>query len=626
VDGKGLLAECQNRTDRPSPTQLIKGGVAGPVFILASEIEPTAACWTKAEEQASRLASFATRLLGFSASARLAVLPTRPADDQHHLAKMIEREISEGASEVFVLPLVFELNIWQRQLLGQTLSEIRRIHQAVSIHHDDINPSHPLLVDCFTDKILQALDAQGIPPRQAGILLVAIGQGDPGSRADSYRLMRLLWEQTGLGFGDVGFVGHEQPFLPAALQRCQREPLNWLLLPQCQWASELYHHAKLILADHQRANPTTRDWQFLEPVSDHPMVLAWLEHRVRQLWQEKRARQAIRIPSPIHENEPSSAEVWADGSWGSPDRERRTAFLARARDANALADILSRVLPPAECYLIKVTWHGYATGTYTDPLALDWLLRALPGRAILLEGHTSSRNLGGADWDWETQTREHRTWIREQELEFLKRTGLAQVIAQHGAQYLNVTEAWWDGACAPEEEIRAALGRVSLRHPELAGFVPSVLLPHRGIPLISFARFKGATRLGISNLFGLLPQPLRSAWHGPNITYFASVCCDLARLYGSLFPLFGLVEAFAWAVRWDRKGLYRSRWGNYDLVPGDGIFTFSEGLVGADLLASRVQGQDVHRSGFYDVVRERLGWSQPAAEMPLPAELQARLA
>jgi hypothetical protein len=89
--------------------------------------------------------------------------------------------------------------------------------------------------------------------------------------------------------------------------------------------------------------------------------------------------------------------------------------------------------------------------------------------------------------------------------------------------------------------------------------------------------------------------------------------------------LFGLIEAFAWAVRWDRKGLYRSRWGNYDLVPGDGIFTFSQGLVGADLLASRLQGQDVQRSGFYDVVRDRLGWSQLAAEMPLPVDLQASL-
>jgi hypothetical protein len=357
------------------------------------------------------------------------------------------------------------------------------------------------------------------------------------------------------------------------------------------------------------------------------MILAWLEDRVRHLWQEKRARQAVRIPSRIHQDKTPTAEVWADGTWASPalaKAELRSAFLARAHGADALADILSRVLPPAERYLIKVTWHGYATGTYTDPLALDWLLRALPGRAILLEGHTSSRNLGGADWDWEIAARKHRTWIQQEELEFLRRTGLAQVIAQHDAQYLNVTEAWWDGACAPPEEIRAALGGVTLRHPELAGFVPSVLWAHRGIPLISFARFKGATRLGISNLFGLLPQPLRSAWHGPNITYFASVCCDVARLYGSLFRLFGLVEAFAWAVRWDRNGLYRSRWGNYDLVPGDGIFTFGEGLVGADLLASRLQGQDVHRSGFYDVVRERLGWSQAAAEMSLPADLQSR--
>ena len=121
--------------------------------------------------------------------------------------------------------------------------------------------------------------------------------------------------------------------------------------------------------------------------------------------------------------------------------------------------------------------------------------------------------------------------------------------------------------------VRAALGDVALQNPELAGFVPSVLMELRGTPLISFARFKGPTRLGISNLFGLIPHPLRTAWHGPNITYFASVCCDLARLYGCLFPLFGFVEAFDSAVRWDRKGLYRSRWGNYDLVLTDGLFT-----------------------------------------------------
>jgi hypothetical protein len=62
-----------------------------------------------------------------------------------------------------------------------------------------------------------------------------------------------------------------------------------------------------------------------------------------------------------------------------------------------------------------------------------------------------------------------------------------------------------------------------------------------------------------------------------------------------------------------------------DVVLTDGLFTLSEGLPGADFLASRLQGQDLRRSGFYDVVRDRLGWL-PAAEMALPSDLQASLA
>jgi sirohydrochlorin ferrochelatase len=560
---------------------------------------------------------------------RAAWLPLHPAGDggARYLSRVMNEEIAGGAPEVFVVPSAFELNVWQRATLGQVLAESRRLRDTVTIHHDDVNPTHPLLVDCFVGQIVRALAEREGAPQRAGLLLVADGQGDPATRADSYRLMRLLWEQTGVGQAEVAFVRHAQPFLRGALERCRREPLDWLLLPQCQWEGELCDYAGVMLADHQKAHPEAENWRLLDPLRDHPAVLAWLEQRLLRLWQEKRARQAARILSGKHQPPPAGAEVWSGDGWvpvaaaATPPPE----LLARAREPGPLGEILTRVLPSAERYLVKVTWHGYAPGTFTSPAALDLLLGALPGKAVLLEGHTSSRNLGGADWDWETDAARHRAWIRQQDAEFLRRTGLAEVIARHGAQYLNVTEAWWDGACAPEEQVRSALGDVALHHPELAGFVPSLLMDLRGLPLLSVARFKGPTRLGISNLFGLIPHPLRAAWHGPNITYFASVCCDLARLYGCLFPLFGFVEAFESAVRWDRKGLYRSRWGNYDLVLTDGLFTFSEGLVGADLLASRLQGQDVSRSGFYDVVRDRLGWSSAAATAPLPVDLQATL-
>jgi len=604
--------------------------VASPVIILVTDVAPGGAAWESMETQAASLRAFAERILGVPARVDLACLPARSTDDpgERRLGRAIDRSVGDGSSLLFVLPTAFDLNIWQRTMLGEEVGAARRRHPGVSIHHDTVDPTHPLIVDCFVGQVLKALEDRGTLPAQAGLLLVADGQGDPATRADSYRLMRLVWEQAGLRLAEVGFVRHAQPFLRDALRRCAREPLDWILLPQCQWNGELCDYAQVMLDDHRREHPESVAWRRLEPPGDHPAILAWLERRLLHLWQEKRTSQAVRVPSAKHQPAPSPAAVWSGEDWVPASKAApapSTGFVARARESAPLAEILARVLPRAEHYLVKVTWHGYAQGTYTGAAALDLLLGALPGRAVLLEGHTSSRNVGGLEIDWEADARRHRAWVRQQDVEFLRRTGLAEVIARHGAQYVNVTEAWWDGACAPAEEVQAALGDVTLQNPELAGFFPSALLELRGSPLISFARFKGPTRLGLSNLFGLIPHPLRSEWHGPDITYFASVCCDVARLYECFFPLYGLVEAFDSAVRWDRKGLYRSRWGNYDLVLTDGLFTMSEGLVGADLLASRLQGQDVLRSGFYDVVRGRLGWSAPETETVLPTDLQSIL-
>ena len=494
-----------------------------------------------------------------------------------------------------------------------------------------VDPTHPLLVDCFAGQILQALAERGVAPQQAGLLLVADGQGDPATRADSYRLMRLLWEQAGLGQAEVGFVRHAQPFLrgrPGALPARAARLAPAAAVPVGRRVVRLRRgHARRSPAGAPRGDGLAA----ARPAAGSPGDSRLARTAIAPpLAGEACPPGGAAFPPPNTRPPPTAAEVWSGEDWvpaATRPSAPRPELLARARESGPLAEILARVLPRAERYLVKVTWHGYAPGDLHGPGGAGPPARrtARHGRSCW-RGTRAAGIVGGADIDWETDAAQHRTWIRQQDVEFLRRTGLAEVIARHGAQYLNVTEAWWDGACAPAEDVRAALGDVTLQNPELAGFVPSVLMELRGTPLISFARFKGPTRLGISNLFGLIPHPLRTAWHGPNITDFASVCCDLARLYGCLFPLFGFVEAFDSAVRWDRKGLYRSRWGNYDLVLTDGLFTLSEGLVGADLLASRLQGQDVLRSGFYDVVRDRLGWSPAAATAPLPVDLQATLA
>lgn len=601
-----------------------------PVFVIATDLRPGEAAWELVNAQVVDLHGSLASSLGLMPIVDLACLPTQVGSGPYdlQLGQVIDRHARGGATELFVMPTPLELNIWHRSMLGEELTEARRRHPKVSIHHDVVDPTHPLLLDIFTGMALHGLRGAGIAPVRAGLLLVANGQGDPGTRADSYRLMRLLWELSGVGRAEVGFIKHTCLFLREVLERCLSDSLTWVLVPQSHWEGDLCEYARVMLADHQRTHPEATEWFMVDPPGVHTSITGWYEQRVRRLWQEKRARQAVRVTSVGNIPDVAPSEVWSGANWIPPSQMElpiSTGWIARARGPNSLAEILALVLPPSERYLVKVTWHGYATGTYTGAAALDRLLSALPGKAVILEGHTSGRNTGGANFDWETNAEPHRAWIRQQEIEYLRRTGLSEVISRHGAQYVNVTESWWDGNCAPAEQIRNFLGGLSLKRPELVEYVPSILMELRGAPMISFARFKGPTRLGISNLFGLIPHPLRTKWHGTSIIDFATVCCDIAHVYGSLFPLFGMVEAFDSAVRWDRKGLYRSRWGNYDLVVTEGIFTVSEGLVGADVLASRLQGQDVGRSGFFDVVRARLRVSSEAESLSLPLKLQTSL-
>ena len=476
------------------------------------------------------------------------------------------------------------------------------------LHHDDLDPTHPLVVQALADQVARAIPPDVRSPQHIGLILAASGHGDAGSRANTYRLMRLVWEQLGLGAGEVGFVRHAQPFLAQTFERCLQRPLDWIVLPEAQWKTEHVEFASVILENFQRQHPEAAAWRMAEPPGDHPALTCWLTQRITRLWNEKRVRESLRAASPKRNAAPAECRAIGQGE------------IAHVSDRRQMSCLLERVLPQAkpDRVLIKVTWHGYATGTYTDPAALDLLLGALPAPAIVIEGHTSSRNLEAGGFNWETEAREHRAWIRQQDAEYLRRTGLADVLAKHSAQYVNVTEAYWDAHWDEDRDRPARTAAPS--------YIPQVLLPFAGCPMISFAKFKGPTRLAISNLFGLIPDPLRSAWHGPNITYFARVCCDLAKLYGALFPLIGINEALYSAVRWNRQGLYRSRWGNYDLISNAGYVTAGANLLAADILASRLQGQDVNRSAFFDVARAELGWDASAADDPLPENVQCLFA
>src|SRR5580658_7944130 len=308
-------------------------------------------------------------------------------------------------AETFVVPTALEMSLWEREAMGQRIAEARRAGKLV--FHDDVDVGHPLVVEALAHQAARALG--DLAPQKCGLILAASGQGDPASRAQSYRFMRLLWEHLGFARAEVGFVRHVQPFLPHVLELCAKEPMPWAVVFQSQCETEHVEYARVMVQN------VRGRFCFAEPPGAHPLMTAWVAQRIARLWQERRARSAAREPS----------------ARGAPQAERciRTfgaGLIARSTDRELLADALAKILPSNnfERVLVKVTWHGYATGTYTDAAALDLLLSALPAPAVVIEGHTSSRNLGGAEFDWESEARENRAWIRQQEAEYFRRTGI----------------------------------------------------------------------------------------------------------------------------------------------------------------------------------------------------------
>lgn len=577
-------------------------------------------------------------VLGFEAPVRWTPLPAmgrmgRPAsgdDEALRAARCFDELVSGGVETLFVLPVSFDFGLQQKEWLTELTRVTRRRHPGLVIHYDEMQAAHPLLLQALVDSACRQLASMQLRvPSELGLLLVANGAGDSETRSESYRLMRLLWEQLGASRADVAFVRHGVLPLPEQLRACAHSGLTWLCLPQFLWEQEQLEYARVIFRDSvaEFQQPNSR---FADPLFGHPNVVAWLKQRLLELYRGRRERLDARIRSAKHLERQPGTLYGSDGASpivprppGQEAPRFAGAFIARIGPPAELGTLLSWMDLGGDACLIKPTWHGYATGTYTDPVALGAVLEALPGRAVLVEGHTSSRNAEPATFDWETEAPRHRAWIREEEQRYLENTGLFALMQQKRAHYVNVTEAFWDGQCADPEVVRAALDErgVKLRFEQLLSYVPQVLFDQRGAAMLSLARFKGPTRLAISNLFGLLPEPLRAAWHGPNISYFAQVCCDLAKLYGALFRLHGLVESLSFAVRWERRGLYRSRWGNYDLIESPRIVCLSRSLAEADVLAARLQGQDVRRSAFFDVVKAELGYPVALETVPLPEAL-----
>lgn len=301
-------------------------------------------------------------------------------------------------------------------------------------------------------------------------------------------------------------------------------------------------------------------------------------------------------------------------------------LIVRVGDASDLGELFGQLGLTGDRFIVKPNWFCLYPGNYTAAQALDLTLAALPGPAVVVESYTAMRHDGSREIT-SRNGRENWAWLREQDAWFMETTGIGEVLGWHGAEYVNVTEEVWSGRVAPAAEVAA---RVEARYgaidqPELYDYVPRRLFELAGNPLVSLARLKGGWSLSLKNLFGLIPDPLRSRWHGKDDADLARSIVNINLVYHALFRVFGLVETLTPFALYGEGGEYHTPWGDYELRPAAGVVFAGASLPAVDAVVARACGVDPAGLEYLQLAEGRLGPWREGLGVEVPAEVLAAL-
>ena len=235
--------------------------------------------------------------------------------------------------------------------------------------------------------------------------------------------------------------------------------------------------------------------------------------------------------------------------------DRKSAFLTAIKNMNI----------DTEYVVIKPNWINDKEGEYTESKILGWLLEALPGqKKIVIEGYTPWRGLIYHPKDKNDDLKvdlvggkKYREFYRSLDLDFLRRTGIGEILEKHHAEYINVTECVWNDDCVPSEIITNELSSIgyALTNPVFASYLPKRMYDLRTkATLISLAKIKSQFHdpsVGFSgtikNIFGLLPDPSRMKYHaGENMMGLDTALADIFLIYYLVFR----------EARWIAEGIF----------------------------------------------------------------------
>lgn len=304
--------------------------------------------------------------------------------------------------------------------------------------------------------------------------------------------------------------------------------------------------------------------------------------------------------------------------------------VCRVRTSADLRQLLKDTWLKTDVIIVKPNWFSPHPANFTDVKTLRVLLEALDSRLIVTESYSMERQDGsmkftvdGEEVDWRWIMR-HPNWdwikkedrwddMRKQDKWFLDEFGFSDLFSEFGVDYVNATEEVWQGRAADVGKIKQTVETqfTPVLKEELYKCIPQRFYELRGATFISFGKVKGIQgtfpSLTMKNLFGLIPDPLRSWWHGPNDEWLGSSIVDINKIYAALFKVYGICEALHSVTVSDPEGEVKVPWGSYSIAKDLGVLAFGRDLVSLDATLCALIGIDPEKISYIKLGEETFG-------------------
>ena len=283
-------------------------------------------------------------------------------------------------------------------------------------------------------------------------------------------------------------------------------------------------------------------------------------------------------------------------------------ILEQSQEPSIYSDVVSKLKlkPPV---IIKPNWG--TINNFTEAAVLDGVLSAVGGEAIVVESYGWARTEDALNGKGIGSVK--RRDLKKNDEWFLKYSGIGDVLKKHGVEYLNVTEEVWAKRVVEPGEVRKIADKYPpIQLEEMFAQVPTRLFELRGGTFLSLAKYRLnhepiVVSLSLKNLFGMIPGPGRSRFHGVNDYLLAQSIVDINKIYHSIFDVKGVVDGVLTAsIGKVAEEAIKPKTAN-----NRGILLGSEDCVELDAFVASLEGKDPNNIGYLKLAADVFGgWDE----------------